>query len=342
MFAVISKAHIASKAAFALKTITRNASKLRRVGIIGAPFSKAQLTEGTNLAPQLFRKHGLLQHIESIGCNLTDFGDLTLDFKKGKNEKGETIEIKHAKCVTKAIEKLSQTVTDCIKSDAIALTIGGDNLLSLGTIRGHQRCHEKICVLWIDAHTDLKTLECSEDSNLNEMSVSLLINEINQKYNIGAKDLQTLSKISPCIDASSIVYIGLRAVSPFEAKLLEDFNIPYFSMRDIDKLGIFEVTSRAFDKVNPHLNKSIHISFDIDSIDRFFAPSTSNPIPGGLTLREALSIGEQVANTKLLRALDVMEVNPLVGTETDINNTIDVSINLILAFLGKGRKYYFT
>lgn len=54
----------------------------------------------------------------------------------------------------------------------------------------------------------------------------------------------------------------------------------------------------------------IHLSFDVDSLDPQFAPSTGTPVRGGLTLREGDYIAECVAETGSLIALDLVEVNP--------------------------------
>ena len=67
------------------------------------------------------------------------------------------------------------------------------------------------------------------------------------------------------------------------------------------------------------------------------APSTGTSVPGGLTLREALCIGEQIYQTKKLSVLDFVEVNPLIGTNVDVKRTIHTSLCTILSFFGKKR-----
>lgn len=55
---------------------------------------------------------------------------------------------------------------------------------------------------------------------------------------------------------------------------MKHFGIATFCMRDIDRLGIYEVIQRALAAVDPTNDKSIHVSFDIDSVDKKIAPST--------------------------------------------------------------------
>jgi hypothetical protein len=61
---------------------------------------------------------------------------------------------------------------------------------------------------------------------------------------------------------------------------------PHFSstqMYDIDKKGIGKVMEEVQDYMS---GRSIHLSYDIDSMDPFYAPSTGTAVRGGLTFRE--------------------------------------------------------
>ena len=55
-------------------------------------------------------------------------------------------------------------------------------------------------------------------------------------------------------------------------------------MRDIDKYGIGKVMEECNDYFRDRAN--IHLSYDIDAMDPFFAPSTGTAVRGGLTFRE--------------------------------------------------------
>lgn len=59
----------------------------------------------------------------------------------------------------------------------------------------------------------------------------------------------------------------------------------------------------------------IHLSFDIDSLDPSFAPSTGFPVWEGLTLREGNFIAESIAATGNLVGLDLVEINPTITPE---------------------------
>lgn len=60
-------------------------------------------------------------------------------------------------------------------------------------------------------------------------------------------------------------------------------------------------------------------------------------MPGGLTMREGISIVENIFDTGRLTALDVVEINPEIGTEAEVKRTTDSAIALFKAACGTNR-----
>lgn len=111
--------------------------------------------------------------------------------------------------------------------------------------------------------------------------------------------------------------------------------------------------------VDTENNREFHISFDIDVLDRVEAPSTgyacthyfhrfsgifvihshSFPISvaGGMTLREAICAVETVFESGRLTGLDIVEINPEIGTDADVKCTADSAIALFKAACGTNR-----
>jgi arginase len=50
--------------------------------------------------------------------------------------------------------------------------------------------------------------------------------------------------------------------------------IKAFTMSEIDSYGMLSVIEMALDHINPQRTAPIHVSFDIDSLDPLYAPST--------------------------------------------------------------------
>ena len=55
---------------------------------------------------------------------------------------------------------------------------------------------------------------------------------------------------------------------------------------------------------------------------------------GGLSYREAMYIGEEVARTGCLRAMDLVEVNPELGNYKDAQITASAAVDVITHALG--------
>ena len=190
------------------------------------------------------------------------------------------------------------------------------------------RKYPDACVIWVDAHADINTVE-STDSG-----AKLYVSRANiHPYiyliigNIHGMPLAFLTSLSGSISLtgvegshpvpfswldsvhlppSRLAYIGLRDVDPEEKKVIREHNIAAFSMHEVDRYGIGKVVEMALDRVNPDRSKPIHLSFDVDALDPSVAPSTGTPVRGGLTFREGHYICERLYETGLLAAVDLM------------------------------------
>ena len=65
------------------------------------------------------------------------------------------------------------------------------------------------------------------------------------------------------------------------------------------------------------------------------APSTGTTVRGGLSFREGHYICEALFETGLLRGLDIMEVNPALGDETAVQETVAIGCSLTRCALGE-------
>ena len=112
--------------------------------------------------------------------------------------------------------------------------MGGDHAIGIGTIQGVTRAFPKgeSCLLWIDAHADINTMQNSESGNMHGMSVSFNMEQLFKQNSLQAK----ADWLRPRLQPRNMAYIGLRCVDPAERKVINDFNIPAFSMAEVDQL----------------------------------------------------------------------------------------------------------
>lgn len=305
-----------------------NANK--KVGIVGAPMSKGQGLEGVDMGPKAIRSGGLITALEELGVDVKDYGDIPFDAKPDVLPNPQA---RNAQFVGAALQKVVDKVKSVLQEGRVCLTLGGDHSLGIATVVAHSQVHHDMCLLWVDAHADINTAITTHSGNLHGMPCSFIIREMS-KF---CPQVPGLDWIKPCLNAGNLAYIGLRDVEPSEKSFLLELGIPHFGMQEIDKMGIHSVLTKALELINPKGNRPLHVSFDIDSVDKSLAPSTGTPVDGGLTLREALCIAEVVASSGLLHGLDMVEVNPSLGSEEDAHKTVAAAIKIISAFFGNQR-----
>jgi len=303
----------------------------RNVGLIGVPFTKGQSHDGVGKGPNVIRNAGLIKELIAIGNNVKDFGDIACFPQPPRFDVPD--KIKWLPDLAFCTRQLSDNVKKMLEEGRTALTLGGDHSIALGTVDGHIRAKKKVCVLWVDAHADVNTIDTSDTGNMHGMPVALLVKELTDNWPY----LPGLDWQKPTLSLKNFAYIGLRSVDGYERLIIEKYGVPAFGMEDIERYGIDDVTKIALEKINPDGDCSLHVSFDIDSLDKLEAPSTGTPVRGGLTLREALHIMEICQRSGWLSAVDLVEVNPDIGSDLQVNTTIEAAISVLKAAFGFSR-----
>lgn len=305
--------------------------KTPHVGVVGIPFSLGQPRGGTELGPGVLREAGLLKKIESFGNKVTDYGDINIepvaDDKPWNN-------VKNPRAVGQTNKKVAETVAKITKNRQIALTLGGDHSVAIGSISGHAQSNPNLVVIWVDAHADLNTPLSSYSGNIHGMPLSFIVKEM-QKY---TTTLPGFEWVTPCLSAKDLVYIGLRDVDEAERAYINELGIQCYSMQEVDRYGIHSVMERALRAVDPNGERPIHLSFDVDALDPNYAPATGTPVHGGLTRREAFYIAEEISRTGRLACMDTVEVNPLLSSDEGRAMTVSTTVEVVSHFFGKRRE----
>ncbi|XP_006873111.1 PREDICTED: arginase-2, mitochondrial [Chrysochloris asiatica] len=303
------------------------------VAVVGAPFAQGQKRKGVEYGPTAVREAGLMNRLSNLGCHIKDFGDMSFT-QVPKDELYNNL-IVNPRSVGLANQELAEVVSRAVSDGHKCITVGGDHSLAIGTISGHTRHCPDLCVIWVDAHADINTPLTTSSGNLHGQPVSFLLRELQNKV----PQLPGFSWLKPCISSPDIVYIGLRDVDPPEHFILKNYDIQYFSMRDVDRLGIQKVMEQTFDQLIGQRQRPIHLSFDIDAFDPTLAPATGTPVAGGLTYREGMYITEEIHNTGMLSALDLVEVNPQLATsEEEVKTTAGLAVDVIASSFGQTRE----
>jgi arginase family enzyme len=98
--------------------------------------------------------------------------------------------------------------------------------------------------------------------------------------------------------AARLVQVGIRTMTRHQREQADRFQVEVIDMRR------WETGVRPL--IGP--SETVYLSLDMDGIDPAFAPGVSHPEPGGLTVREVVSLIQQLDAP--LVAADVVECNP--------------------------------
>jgi len=302
--------------------------KLNTVSLISVPLNLGQPFLGPDLSPSLIKDHGLLKLLAQCGWRVQAEPDVVSGISF-KNEINENISnAKNCAEVGSVSEKVCNQVYKNALKDVFVLILGGDHCISIGTVPGIIKARPNTGIVWVDAHADINTPLTSSSGNMHGMPLGLLLGQYNEVNN-----LPNFSWFQPCLKPSDIVYIGLRDLDAPEKMMIKKLGIKAYTMYDIDKIGIGKV----MEEVASYLkNKdSIHLSYDIDAIDPFFAPHTGTAVRGGLTFREGNFICESLYASGKLKSMELVEVNPSLHGGVDPKATIEMATTLIGSTMGQ-------
>ena len=211
----------------------------------------------------------------------------------------EPIESPYAKRIKGLVtlyDRVSKSVSDCIKSNFFPVVLSGDHSISGATISGIKMAKpkSKLGVIWIDAHADLHTPYTTPSGNLHGMPLAISINEDNKDYMVHELDedtkkqwsqLKSWGKIAPKVLPEDIVFISLRDYEKEEKHLIEKYGMKVISTGEVRRKGAENVVRSVIRYLSDCTD--IYISFDVDSLDASISKGTGTPVSNGLREREA-------------------------------------------------------
>ncbi|KAK7565668.1 hypothetical protein BKA81DRAFT_356955 [Phyllosticta paracitricarpa] len=303
------------------------------LGVVAVGFSGGQRKSGVDAAPMALIEAGLLDQLkDDLEFNISFDGQVHNYSHVIPKQDADHRNMKSPRSSSAVNKELSQQVYEHASKGRFVLTLGGDHSIAIGSISGtakatRERLGREIAVIWVDAHADINTPETSDSGNIHGMPVAFLTGLAKEDR----EDIFGWIQDEHRINTKKLVYIGLRDIDKGEKKILRDHGIKAFSMHDIDRYGIGKVVDMALGWIGS--DTPIHLSFDIDSLDPQWAPSTGTPVRGGLTLREGDFIAECVAETGSLIALDLVEVNPSLEVQ-GASETIRAGCSIVRCALG--------
>ena len=299
---------------------------MRPVHIIGVSLDLGGNRRGVDMGPSAFRIAGLGERLAALGAPVVDAGDLVAPIPETKSF-GDPHK-KYIREIARVCEKLYKTSLAALDKGGFPLVLGGDHSLAAGSVAATaefvRRDGRPIGLIWVDAHADMNTPSSSASGNVHGMPLASLLGP-------EPSELSRIGGFTPKVRPEHTVLIGIRNLDEREKEIVRGSGVRVFTMKDIDRAGIAVVAEQAL-AIAGQGTGGVHVSFDLDVCDPTIAPGVGTPVKGGLDYREAHMVMEIVADSGLLRALDLVEVNPILD---DRNMTAILGTELAASALGQ-------
>jgi arginase len=272
------------------------------------------------MGPSAIRYAGLAARIRDVARGCLDWGNVETAVAEATDvgdERARFLPQIKATC-----ERVALLVGTAVRDSLSPLVLGGDHSVALGTLGGLARELGPGGVLWIDAHGDMNTPETSPSGNVHGMALAAVLGRAGSRFESDTWPL-------PAVDPQRVALVGVRSLDDGERALLRELDARVYTMSDVDRFGI----ERAIRESLAHVAGAgfVHVSLDMDAVDPEVAPGVGTPVRGGLSYREAHLALELVAESGLVRSLDVVEVNPILDRE---NETAKLAVELVASALG--------
>jgi len=299
----------------------------RRINVIGVPLDLGASRRGVDMGPSAVRVAGLEARLEALGHEVNDDGNVDVDIAETKDV-GEP-NARYLKEITDTCTKAAEIVEKSLEEGMTPVILGGDHSVAAGSVSGvaafYRKQHQKIGLIWIDAHADLNTPETSPSGNVHGMPLAALVG-------LGPAPLANILGFSPKVAPENVVIIGVRDIDATEKENIRRAGITeVYTMRDIDERGMRTVMEEAL-RAAGRGTAGYHISLDMDWIDPEDAPGVGTPVRGGATYREAHLAMEIIADHGRMVSFEIVEVNPVIDEH---NRTADLAVELISSAFGK-------
>lgn len=296
------------------------------VHVLGIPMDLGSGRRGVDMGPSAIRIAGINDSLRELGHKVMDEGDI--DIKNMEELHVGEEKARYLKEITRVLRLLSRKIEAIMAHRGFPLALGGDHSIAVGTISGVasfcRQKRKKLGLLWIDAHGDINTPATSPSGNIHGMPLAAVMG-------FGPRELTTVGGVSPKVDPTNVVLVGVRSLDDGEKKLLSKLGMTVYTMTDIDRQGIHRVMKKALTRVT-HGTDFVHVSFDLDAVDPTVASGVGTPVKGGLDYREAHLIMELIAESSVMTSLDIVEVNPILDTR---NASAEFAVELVTSAFGK-------
>lgn len=254
----------------------------RSISIVGAPSSIGIRpydngeARRLDLTPSVLREQGL---VFRLGAR--DFGDVVPPaYRDFVREPGR---VRNEEGVATYTNALATRIASAAYDDEFVLLLGGDCSIVLAGLLGMKRLgHERVGLVYIDAHADFATPETSYTGSAASMCLGLAVGR-------GETPLAHLGGGGPLVRSEDVVVLGRR--DELEEPLYDEEALRASPALDLThaivrEQGPYGTARTALERVTRPDLDGFWIHLDADVLDPSVIPAVDSPEPNGLMLEE--------------------------------------------------------
>jgi len=283
---------------------------MRNVHIIGVPLDLGGGRRGVDMGPSAVRIAGLGERLAALGFRVRDEGNVITPTQETVHA-GDPHQ-RYVREIADVCTSLYEKSLAALESNGLPLVLGGDHSLAAGSVSATatyaRRQGKPVGLLWIDAHGDMNTPATTLSGNVHGMPLAALLGP-------EPAALSAIGGFSPKVSPANTVLLGVRNLDDREKTLVPRLGRPCLYDEGHRPPG-HRHHRRAGDRLRERRQPQAftYRSTSMCAI-RLIAPGVGTPVKGGLDYREAHMVMEIIADSSLLLALDIVEVNPVLDIQ---------------------------
>ena len=271
---------------------------LNRAGARLGPWALRQATMGLGRMPMPQRLQGGEDLQEPLGVAAVDWVD-------GGNIPTRPFDM------AEALGAVEGMMAAWLATGARTLMLGGDHLLTLGALRAHARKHGPLGLLHLDAHPDAGRGAAWGTAHHH----GTWLRDALEEGLVDPKRTVQLGLRAPRFDSDELAFLADRGVRMWTPADLAEPRLLTQLHGDIARVG----------------QGPAYVSLDLDVLDPIHAPAVAEPVPGGLSVREAIALLRPVHRWESpWVGADLMELAPtLPGADDSARAAAHLALHLL-------------
>lgn len=240
------------------------------VTLLGVPYdASSSFQRGPAEAPPLIR-----QALRSSSSNMWTEDGTDLGAEGALADAGNVAMTDSDESSERTRGEIEAAVAALLAGGVHLLTLGGDHSITYPVLRAFHSVYPRLSILHIDAHPDLYD------------------NFEGDRYSHACPFARIMEEGL----ATRLIQVGIRTMNGHQGEQARRFGVEVIEMRALD-----DAKALTFDT-------PLYVSLDLDGLDPAFAPGVSHREPGGLSVRQAIALIQEI--TAPLVGADVVEFNP--------------------------------